>query len=175
MFTFILKNNKADIELIITRVLLAIAAVGVLIYALKIYIISIVAALALLLASYFVNKITSSLKITRPVMLFMAAVIVLIGTGTFWFGIVLCSYGGLLRFLQKAPVIVVAEEGITIKNAFADTVYEWKQLSNVIYKNGLLTIDCMDNKLFQFYIDDSTGVNEGVFNTFSAQQLLKAQ
>lgn len=49
---------------------------------------------------------------------------------------------------------------------------EWHQLSNVLLKDGLLTIDFKNDTLIQQPIDESkTSVNEAEFNEFCRQQL----
>ena len=48
----------------------------------------------------------------------------------------------------------------------------WKDISNVIIKDGILTIDFKNNKLFQQLIDEKIqSINEKEFNDFCSQQL----
>jgi len=50
----------------------------------------------------------------------------------------------------------------------------WSELSNVILKDGYLTIDFKNNKLIQQLIDENnTKINEKEFNDFCKQQLNK--
>lgn len=64
----------------------------------------------------------------------------------------------------------VAPEGITYGNRFART-FSWKELSNVVLKDGLLTLDFKSNRLFQQYISEESRVTEQDFNGYCQQQL----
>lgn len=50
--------------------------------------------------------------------------------------------------------------------------YNWDQVSNVILKDNLLTIDFKNNKLFQSEIENIT-IDEIAFNTFAKAQMNK--
>lgn len=54
---------------------------------------------------------------------------------------------------------------------FPSKRYKWSDLSNVILKDNLLTIDFKNNKFIQEEID--TPVNEKEFNAFAHEQLMK--
>ena len=50
----------------------------------------------------------------------------------------------------------------------------WSELSNIILKDGLLTINFKNNKFIQQFVDETkTAVNEQEFNDFCSQQLNK--
>lgn len=50
--------------------------------------------------------------------------------------------------------------------------YKWKELTNVILKDNILTLDFKTNKLLQAEIE-SKNISEEAFNTFAAEQLNK--
>ncbi|MBA3675294.1 MAG: hypothetical protein H0W75_10150 [Chitinophagaceae bacterium] len=50
--------------------------------------------------------------------------------------------------------------------------YKWNEISNIILKDNILTLDFKNNKLIQGEIE--TSVDENAFNTFAKQQLNKA-
>jgi hypothetical protein len=53
--------------------------------------------------------------------------------------------------------------------------FRWSDISNVILKDGLLTIDLKNNRLIQQSIDEQqSSVNEKEFNEFCSQQLKTA-
>jgi hypothetical protein len=177
MFTFVLKENKAAIEITITRILLALAGIGSLFYASQVnYFIKITVAIILLAASYFVNTISERFKIDRFFLLLIAAIILLIGTGSFIFSGIIVCYAVLLKFLQRTAEVIIDNDTIILKKIFSDDVFVWADLNNIILKDGLLTLDFVDNKLLQLIIDeDKTPVNENIFNSFCKEHLVKAQ
>jgi hypothetical protein len=174
MFTFILKENKAGIEIVVTRVLLAIAGIVTLLYGRADYFISVSTAIVLLTISYFVQTISIRFKISRLGVLIIAAIILFMGTLSFIFtGILLC-YAFLLKFLQKKPEVIITNDNVVIKKVFGDEVILWSQFNNIILKDGLLTLDFVDNKLLQLIVDeDKTVVDEKQFNLFCSERLKK--
>jgi apolipoprotein N-acyltransferase len=78
---------------------------------------------------------------------------------------------GVLFYLavQKLSVFV-SGKGVTI-NFFPKKEYSWSQFSNVVLKDGLLTLDFKNNKLFQGEIEEEKGINEREFNSFAITEL----
>src|SRR6478736_1460024 len=63
------------------------------------------------------------------------------------------------------------DEGITI-NTFSKKFYPWSLITNVVLKDGLLTIDYKDNRLFQKEIEEQISpVLESEFNEFCRSKL----
>ena len=56
--------------------------------------------------------------------------------------------------------------------SFPKRIIHWKELSNVILKDGLLTIDFKNNKIIQQSIMYADRVNEKEFNEFCKKQLI---
>lgn len=70
-------------------------------------------------------------------------------------------------------MISVSEENISYPS-FPRKDLEWKELSNVVLKDDLLTIDCKNNKVYQHLIKDSEQyAGEKEFNDFCRNQLNK--
>ena len=58
--------------------------------------------------------------------------------------------------------------------SFPKRTHNWKELNNVVLKDGLLTIDMVNNRIIQQYIEESPhGIDEKEFNEFCRQQLNK--
>jgi hypothetical protein len=69
--------------------------------------------------------------------------------------------------------IVVNETSITYPS-FPKKEMEWRELSNLILKDGILTIDMKNNKLIQVNIEESaTLVDEKEFNDFCRERITK--
>jgi hypothetical protein len=81
-------------------------------------------------------------------------------------------------YLSTRPEeIGFAEDRIVFKTIFSRTI-SWSALNNALIKDGILTLDYKNNKLFQAETDDDEDneeydVSEEEFNEFCAQQLSK--
>ena len=74
--------------------------------------------------------------------------------------------------LQK-PIVSISERQV-IYPSFPKKKIDWKELSNLIIKDGLLTIDFKNNKIIQQQIANiSSTIDEKEFNDFCSQQLNK--
>ena len=84
------------------------------------------------------------------------------------------AFSGLL--MNQAPWIIVSGEGI-IYPSFPKKQIEWKDVSNVILKDGLITIDLNNNALIQNLVDRKVpeDFNEMEFNDFCLKKILAAQ
>lgn len=84
----------------------------------------------------------------------------------------------VMAFLEK-EAFKAQEIGFSRKHIRMDGMikkdYEWSELSNVMLKDGILTMDFMNNKLFQREADDADDPeydgSEDEFNEFCASQL----
>ena len=74
---------------------------------------------------------------------------------------------------HKKLVVHVTDNTIVVPYVVQKEV-TWNELNNVILKDGLLTIDFKNNRLFQHIILNSDeDINEKEFNEFCRQQLNK--
>jgi hypothetical protein len=77
----------------------------------------------------------------------------------------------LERQIKFPEEIGFDDEGITI-NTFSKKYYPWSLINNVVLKDGLLTIDYKDNRLFQKEIEEQVSpVLESEFNEFCRSKL----
>ena len=77
-----------------------------------------------------------------------------------------------LAALQK-PIVSINERQV-IYPSFPKKIIDWQDLSNLIIKDGLLTIDFKNNKIIQQQIADiSSTIDEKEFNDFCRRQLNK--
>ena len=88
---------------------------------------------------------------------------------------------GLLNFLfmilhmaaLQKPIVSVNESQV-IYPSFPKKKIDWHELSNLMIKDGLLTIDFKNNRIIQQQIADiSSTIDEKEFNDFCHQQLNK--
>ena len=88
--------------------------------------------------------------------------------------IIVFAFLALLEYQAKrAPEIGFADDHIMINKLFKKKV-SWDEVDNVILRDGWLTIDFKNNKLFQqLILNSDADVNEKEFNEFCRQQLNK--
>jgi hypothetical protein len=61
---------------------------------------------------------------------------------------------------------------IIVKYALYSRVYKWADMSNVVLKDGILTLDFKSNKIFQSEVEENeTPVDEKEFNRFCTEQI----
>ena len=168
MYTFIIKDNGPGLDITVTRAILVLAAItGILYRSDAYYLISLLSSLLLLFAAIFIKQILLRLGNNKFVLLSIAAVLLLIATHAIAFALILLIYGLLLNFFYREPTIEISREVITIKRLVASPSYHWNEFSNIILKDGLLTLDFKNNKLLQVTIDETKmAVDENEFNEF---------
>ena len=94
-----------------------------------------------------------------------------IARGKFSFALLLIIVAMVGFYINRKRIVVVSEANINYPY-FIDKKIDWKEVSNIILKDDILTIDLKNNKLLQAKIS-LAGVNpdEKEFNTFCAKQL----
>jgi hypothetical protein len=173
MFSIGLKNNRAEIEIITTRALLAIAGVAAFVYAdTWDYYLGIAGGMILFIASFFVKTILDRYKINRLFLLGIAAVLTYITSGSIGFAIVLFVHGIFFEFLNKKVKVELDTAAIIVHYVFYKKTFLWVELNNVILKDRILTVDFKSNKLLQSEIaEESFEIDEKKFNRFCTDQL----
>jgi len=175
-FELILKNEKETSYKRISILLLVLNLVGILfITYLKDFknwgalIIAAIAVFAAFSSLYFRNKNQKAI-LTGAFFLLSFAWIV---AGYWVIGVFNILFMMLhLAALQK-PIVSINEKHV-IYPSFPKKKIDWQELSNLILKDGLLTIDLKNNKIIQQQIADiSSTIDEKEFNDFCRQQLNK--
>jgi hypothetical protein len=91
--------------------------------------------------------------------------------GYWWFSILLGVFV-LFDYLAHRKLVVKISDKKIILPALLKKDVEWSELSNLILKDDLLTIDFKNNKLFQHLIYNSNEeVDENKFNDFCKSRL----
>ncbi|MEO5892804.1 MAG: hypothetical protein ABIQ31_21320 [Ferruginibacter sp.] len=168
MYTFIIKDEGPDLDIVITRAMLALTAVATLVYRTDhYYYLNLLSAFVLVISAIFIKALLVKFRITRFALLTGAAVILFIATRSVIFAVILLVYGYFFKFLNRKPMILVTGEGVTVKKLLSSPAYQWNEFSNIILKDNLLTIDFKNNKLIQVSIDESKmTIDEKEFNEF---------
>jgi energy-coupling factor transporter transmembrane protein EcfT len=89
-----------------------------------------------------------------------------------WLGVLFILVALLEKQVKFPQEIGVDEEGITF-NTFPKRYYYWGQIDNMILKDGLITIDYKNNKLFQKEIEKEVNpALENELNDFCREKLV---
>ena len=77
-----------------------------------------------------------------------------------------------LYHMSRRQIALRVEDERLVYSSYPEKVISWNDLSNVILKDGLLTVDLKNNHIIQSEILRSTGdINEKEFNDFCSQRL----
>ncbi|MBK6936063.1 MAG: hypothetical protein IPH18_03660 [Chitinophagaceae bacterium] len=76
----------------------------------------------------------------------------------------------LFKISTRSLVIKINAQRI-IYPSFPSLAIGWNELNNVILKDGLLTIDLKNNKVYQHYPEEISLVDEAIFNSFCKQHI----
>jgi hypothetical protein len=91
--------------------------------------------------------------------------------GYWWLSVLMAIFILFDILAQRKLIVIITEKKIIIPSVPKKEV-EWAELSNLILKDGLLTIDFKNNKLFQQMIENSNEeVDEKKFNDFCKSNL----
>ena len=113
-------------------------------------------------------------------MLNLVAVALLLSGLFFWFrfagwlAALLFAVVGIIAVVMQGrqTIVTVSDDGVQVKRPTGTTRYVWSQLSNLVLKDGLLTIDLQNNKMIQAPICDSPETtDEKSFNRFCVAHL----
>src|SRR5688572_20672098 len=82
----------------------------------------------------------------------------------------------VLFFLSIRRKLLVVDTEQIVYPSLPKKTFHWSELSNMVLKDGLLTIDLKNNKLIQQMVDEqTTPVNEEEFNRFCLLQLKRSE
>ncbi len=168
MYTFSIKDNGPDIQVVLSRGLLALSAIVCLFYGGNgFFLINIIAAVLLLTMAGLCNLLCVKFKITNLLILIAGAIILFAATRSFILPIVLPLFGWGVKKILKQPFVSVNTNGVHFHNTIGSTAYRWKVFNNIILKDNLLTLDFKNNKLMQLTVmETGNTTDEGSFNNF---------
>lgn len=106
--------------------------------------------------------------------LLMLSAIAWMASEWWWVAIVLLGFDFLDYSATRHLVVSVSPEKIIYPSLFQKNI-DWAELSNLVLKDGLLTIDFKNNRLIQqAVISTGNPVDEAAFNRFCREYLAKA-
>lgn len=183
-FKFILKDSKYNsykkvaASLLLLNALLFIIAAGSL-AAPSSRILLYTAAIILIGYAFYFWKYKKKKENSFVAVYLLAALVWIIATASWYFALLYLILAIIQLRIENDLFIVVSTERIQVQS-FLHSAYQWPQLSNVILRGGLLTLDFKNNKILQVepdwqmtVIDKEYPVLEKEFNDFCRQQLAK--
>ena len=143
----------------------------------------VIAGVFLLIAGIFNKKLLSSLS--RHLALLLFEFMLILGAAIYYWGkdapLVAISHallaGAILLFWiylkrrEDGERIVISDANIILPGLTGDRIVEWNQLSNVVKRYDMLTLDFKSNKLLQVQVVNADQINEEEFNQFCLQQM----
>ena len=135
MYRFIIQDEKKAIERSVTRALLALSGAAVAWFGGPPYsMFTILACFLLLTLSFFLHSLLIRFRLNKWIILLLAAGLLFLGTGSFFFAAVPILYGFLPLLFSKREAVRVGKDEIIISRLFQNRHYAWQDLSNIIYK-----------------------------------------
>ena len=144
-----------------------------------------IAFIFLLIAGIFYKKILNNVS-RHFRLLFFESMLFLGGSVYFWskgLSFVALSHAILagvlvlfmiyLRRKEQGELILVSRSNVILPGLTGQRIIEWSQLTNLVKKDDLLTLDFKNNRLMQVEIINPDEVPENEFNQFCLQQLDK--
>jgi hypothetical protein len=173
-YEIVLKNEKEKTYFIISWILLIANFISILILTISIHftklgplILSFLAFACIFIPMYFKEK---NEKLTYYWAFFFFS-LAWFSSHNDWLGSLNLLFG-LLDVTARRKLFVRVDKNCVEYPSFIFKRALWKDISNVILKDGMLTIDFKNNKIFQQLIDEKMqSVNEKEFNDFCRQQL----
>jgi len=121
--------------------------------------------LLLLAAALTLGKLVYQYKFPLPLVAVAAGLLLFFATGNWIMPILIILIFLLLRYSYRQPCIDINDQGIQIRKSFSNQLYDWGELSNVVIKDQLITIDFKNNRLLQLETDSYT-CDTSAFNAF---------
>jgi len=176
-YVLVLKNEKAKTYTTISWLILALnfiafLYIGISGSAKNIYYPFIAAGLLILIFTlHLINKRNNKSANNIFSLLFTAIIIAWIIMPFYW-AAAINFFLFIIQDITTRSLVVLFFEDRIMYPSFPKRTILWQQLNNIILKDGVLTIDCKNNRVFQNEI--VSDVNEAGFNEFCNQQLKSA-
>lgn len=120
-----------------------------------------------------ISKDPPDIKLARSV--FLLTALAWSRTETFWWISLLLVFFWVMDIIAHRKLVVVFSTKFVRLPVIIPKKINWRELSNVILKDGMLTVDFKNNRIFQYPVTESGWeINEVEFNRFCQQQILNA-
>ncbi len=94
-----------------------------------------------------------------------------ISRGRYLISLLLLSVAGIGFYIHRTKQVIVSEAGVRYPY-FIDKLIGWSEVSNILLKDDILTIDLKDNSLLQSAVSfKDGGIDADEFNDYCKHQL----
>jgi hypothetical protein len=127
----------------------------------------------LLLAALTLGKLVYQYNFPLPLVALSASLLLLFATASWIIPVLIILIFLLLRYSYRQPGIEINVQGIRIHKSFSNKMYNWTEISNVVIKDQLITVDFKNNRLLQLETDQHSE-DTSAFNAFCQRMISKA-
>lgn len=124
------------------------------------------------LVFFAVQRYRKILLSYKPEIAFIIMALTWFFLGAFWQGLLMLLVAVMGLISSRKQVLLISQEGIQLPGLRAKKI-AWADVSNIVIKDAILTIDLKDNRLIQLLLDanDRSRINEEAFNAFCRSKL----
>jgi hypothetical protein len=158
--------------MVVTRAMFAILAAAAFAQYADYGMLSIAAMIVFIIVAAFLRSVIHYSRIPLILMLIIAIALLCLITKSPYFALVLVLHWLLEKYRSGEPRYDIDDKGVRIISVWKDQTYSWDKLQNLVLKDGLLTIDFMDNRIVQYPVTTKDkDLDEKLFNQFCIRQL----
>ena len=123
------------------------------------------------LSVLIINRATKNRYPFRIEIIFLVLAVLWFLVDRYLLALCIVCFAVIGTYTRKRFEVLFTKDGI-LYPSFPKKTFLWNDVSNVVLKDGMLTIDLKNNKLIQSVISkESADVNEREFNLFCKEQL----
>ncbi|GEM_PF-5887113 len=124
------------------------------------------------LVFFTVQRYRKILLSYKPEIAFIIMALTWFFLGAFWQGLLMLLVAVMGLISSRKQVLLISQEGIQLPGLRTKKI-AWADVSNIVIKDAILTIDLKDNRLFQLLLDvnDRSRIKEDEFNAFCRSKL----
>jgi hypothetical protein len=173
MYTFIINETAQKMSTSINRALLFLAAFACFItIPLFSTFLNSTLGILLIIAAFTFQIAQAKYRNWNIIIMTIGACFLFIVTNSFFIALLFFGSSKIVKMMYKIPSIVFTENNICVKKTGSIKTYQWAACNNIIYKDGLLTIDFKNNHLLQLPVNIAAIEFEATsFNEFCSKKL----
>lgn len=172
-FSFHIVGQKAALQVIFLRAILFLAALGSIFFdAYRSRFIVLFGVLILLLISVFIKVLIARLGARLYLFFIFISLFLFALNQSIIFSILLLIFYFLSTFFYRKTALDLDENALSIPGPFGSRRVIWRDLENVVFKDGLITVDFKSNRVLQLSAEPvDCDFDSALFNEFCQKRL----